>query len=51
MNLRLKNIIFKKKFEICLLTLNIKEIENHFKLYAFFEYPCIFCKKIIIQIN
>ena len=30
---------------------NIKEVENHFKLCAFYEYKCIFCENYITRIN
>ena len=40
-----------KNFETCNYTGKLKEIEEHFKICAFFQYTCLFCKENIISLN
>ena len=40
-----------KIFEKCLFCSKIENVENHFKICAFFVYKCLFCNKNILSIN
>ena len=40
-----------KNFEPCNYIGKLKEVEEHFKKCAFFQYKCLFCKENIISLN